>query len=54
MRSRVERFVLGIGMTIVAFVLERRVIRAIRRRGDDPPPPARDVAEGPVFNVTEE
>ncbi|MEX0989880.1 MAG: hypothetical protein WD206_06255 [Actinomycetota bacterium] len=29
---------LGIGMTIVAVLLERRVLRGIKRRGEAPPP----------------
>ncbi|MEX0755388.1 MAG: hypothetical protein WD556_09795 [Actinomycetota bacterium] len=35
---RIERWVLGIGMTIVAVLLERRVLRGIKRRGEAPPP----------------
>ncbi|MEX2274059.1 MAG: hypothetical protein WEA10_00625 [Actinomycetota bacterium] len=36
-RRRIERWFLGLGMSLVAFVLERRVIRSIKRRGEAPP-----------------
>jgi hypothetical protein len=60
LRRRLERWVLGIGMSVVAFALERRVIRAIKRRGDTPSKaPRADAAdggvttEGPVFDISE-
>lgn len=34
---RIERAIVGTGMTMVAFVLERRVLKAIKRRGEEPP-----------------
>jgi hypothetical protein len=37
--ARVERAVLGVVMGIAAFVIERRVLRAIRRSGAAEPPP---------------
>jgi hypothetical protein len=43
---RIERVVLGVGMAVVAFVLERRVLKAIKKKatapaeGGRPPGPA--------------
>jgi hypothetical protein len=34
---RVERWLVGIVMTVVAFVLEKAVMRAIKRDGGKPP-----------------
>jgi hypothetical protein len=34
---RVERWTLGLAMTVVAFVIERRVLRSIKRKGEQPP-----------------
>ena len=34
---RVERFALGVVFAIAAWIIERRVLKAIRRRGDTPP-----------------
>ena len=34
---RVERWVLGIGMTMAAWVIERRLLKAIREGGARPP-----------------
>lgn len=34
---RVERFALGIVFGIAAWIIERRVLKAIRRRGQAPP-----------------
>ena len=41
-RSRLERFVLGIGMGIAAFVIERRILRSIKAKGEAPPSPKED------------
>jgi hypothetical protein len=61
LKRRLERWVLGIGMSVVAFFLERRVLRTIKRRGEAPP--SREAseraaergvtAEGPVFDISE-
>ena len=37
LRRRTERVVLGMVFTFVAFLLERRVLKAIRKRGEAPP-----------------
>jgi hypothetical protein len=37
---RVERFGLGIVFGFAAWIIERRVLKAIRRRGERPPAPA--------------
>jgi hypothetical protein len=37
---RVERWLVGIAMGVVAFVLERIVVRGLRRRGEPTAPPA--------------
>lgn len=42
LRGRLERFVLGIAMGIAAFVIERRVLKAIRKGGEVPPEPKDD------------
>jgi hypothetical protein len=42
LRGRVERFLLGIAMGIAAFVIERRVLRAIKKSGETPPEPVDD------------
>jgi hypothetical protein len=34
--GRVERFVLGIAMGIAAYVIERRVLKAIKSSGEEP------------------
>lgn len=34
---RVERFALGVVFAIAAWIIERRVLKAIRRRGEVPP-----------------
>jgi hypothetical protein len=34
----VERALLGVAMTVIAFVIERRVLKAIRERGEKPEP----------------
>lgn len=34
-RRRVERLILGSGMAFVAWVLERRVVRGLKRKGLD-------------------
>jgi hypothetical protein len=36
-RHRVERFALGVVFAIAAWIIERRVLKAIRRRGQEPP-----------------
>jgi hypothetical protein len=36
--GRVERFALGIVFGLAAWIIERRVLKAIRRRGQAPPP----------------
>jgi hypothetical protein len=41
--ARVERAALGVVMGIAAFVIERRVLRAIRRSGAAEPPDAATV-----------
>ena len=35
---RFERFVLGIAFAFAAWIVERRVLKAIRKRGHAPPP----------------
>lgn len=42
LRGRVERFLLGIAMGIAAFVIERRVLKAIKKGGEAPPEPKDD------------
>jgi hypothetical protein len=34
---RLERWVLGIGMTMAAWIIERRLLKAIREGGSRPP-----------------
>jgi hypothetical protein len=34
--GRVERFLLGIAMGVAAYVIERRVLKAIKSGGDEP------------------
>lgn len=34
---RAERFVLGIAFAVAAWIVERRVLKAIRKRGQTPP-----------------
>jgi hypothetical protein len=34
---RVERFLLGIAFAFAAWIVERRVLKAIRKRGEAPP-----------------
>jgi hypothetical protein len=36
--GRVERFALGVVFGLAAWIIERRVLKAIRRRGHAPPP----------------
>jgi hypothetical protein len=36
--KRFERFVLGYGMSVVAFVIERRLLKALRHGGVKPAP----------------
>ena len=38
MWRRVERWVVGLVMAIIAIVLERAVLRSIRKKGDRPEP----------------
>jgi hypothetical protein len=45
--ARVERAVLGVVMGIAAFVIERRVLRAIQRSGAAEPPPDAATVEPP-------
>lgn len=41
---RFQRFVLGAGMSVALFIIERRVVKAIRRRGGPTKnPPTRGV-----------
>ncbi|HXF72534.1 MAG TPA: hypothetical protein VNO79_08010 [Actinomycetota bacterium] len=40
-RARLERWVLGLGMGLVAFVIERRVLRKLRSRATHRPSPGR-------------
>jgi hypothetical protein len=35
----IERAVLGSVMSVIAFVIERRVLKAIREKGESPPEP---------------
>jgi hypothetical protein len=42
---RGERFVLGIAFGIGAWIIERRVLTAIRRRGEAAPSPSTPLAE---------
>jgi hypothetical protein len=37
---RTERFLLGIVFGLAAWIIERRVLKAIRKRGERPPAPA--------------
>jgi hypothetical protein len=37
---RFERFALGLAFGLIAWIIERRVLKAIRRRGLAPPPSA--------------
>ena len=54
----IERVVLGAGMSLMAFVLERRVLKALKR-GEVRPAPrtaedAEEVSEGPELTATPE
>ncbi len=42
-----ERAALGIGMSVVAVVIERRLLKAIQQGGFKPKPPAEAPNEGP-------
>ena len=33
---KVERWIVGVGMGIMAWIIERQVVRAIRRKGEKP------------------
>ena len=51
-----ERAVLGAVMSVIAFVIERRVLKAIRQKGEAPPEPARTGefapgAQGPIASA---
>jgi hypothetical protein len=49
---RVERWVVGIGMAIVAFVLERLVVRSVRKAGSrEEPPPTTVTSKGSEVDV---
>ena len=53
---RLERALLGAMMSVVAFVIERRVLKAIRQKGEAPPEPARSGefapgAQGPTVSA---
>jgi hypothetical protein len=39
-RHRVERFALGIVFGFAAWFIERRVLKAIRKKGEPPPKPS--------------
>ena len=45
---RVERWLVGLAMAVVAFILERIVMRSVKRSGDakGPPPPTTVTAKG--------
>jgi len=47
-RRRLERWVLGVGMGLVAWVIERRVLGALKAKGKKPPAAARDHVVGEV------
>jgi hypothetical protein len=44
---RFERTVLGTVMSVIAFIIERRILKAIRATGREPVQPARRTAVGP-------
>lgn len=51
-----ERAVLGAVMSVIAFVIERRVLKAIREKGQEPQKPARKgefspTSEGPAIHA---
>ena len=43
-----ERLALGTIMSVVAFVVERRLMRTLRRRGEEPAAPERPAADNSV------
>lgn len=45
-RRRGERFVLGIAFGVAAWIIERRVLKAIRRRGGAAPATPTPLSEG--------
>lgn len=52
---RLERWVVGLGMSVIAFVLERVVMRSVRRGGveavPEPPPPTTFTSRGGDVDV---
>jgi hypothetical protein len=47
---RFERALLGAVMNVIAFIIERRVLKAIRGTGGEPLQPARDSGFNPAGN----
>jgi hypothetical protein len=45
---RVERWLVGLAMAVIAFILERLVMRSVKRSGDakDQPPPTTVTSKG--------
>ena len=50
--KRFERVVLGSAMTAIAFVIERKLIRAIKEKGDDVPTKKRKKAKARKGELT--
>lgn len=50
---RVERWLVGLAMTVVAFILERLVMRSVKRSGDakGQPPPTTVTSKGGEVDI---
>ena len=48
----VERAILGAGMTVAAFVVERRLLKALRKGGTPRPQPFAEPDTGPHLTAT--
>ena len=49
---RIERWAVGIAMAVVAFVLERLVMRSVKGKGrDDEPPPTTVTSKGSEVDI---
>jgi hypothetical protein len=49
---RLERWVVGIAMAVVAFVLERLVMRSVKAKGrDEEPPPTTVTSKGSGVDI---
>lgn len=52
---KVERWLVGIGMAVVAFILEKAIVRGLKRRGERPPddePPTTLTSRGGSVDVS--